>query len=195
MTCLYSKCDKEFVPKNSKTRFCCASHRVMWHRENRSGGLNAAIKSDGPVSSVPGSVTKADINELADQIKESKELKFKAPSGKKKAERLFNKVKFAPVTGKAMDGEKVSPLILDEMGQMAYTPDRVQEEMNKTGNVNPEMEGWINNAAKIMDEPARPLGSELIVRYVPPMPVREDFNHSVDFGAAKREWLLLYGPK
>lgn len=32
--CLYSKCENEFVPKNTKTKFCCASHRVMWHREN-----------------------------------------------------------------------------------------------------------------------------------------------------------------
>jgi hypothetical protein len=31
--CLYSKCEIEFVPKNTKTRFCCAVHRVMWHRE------------------------------------------------------------------------------------------------------------------------------------------------------------------
>jgi hypothetical protein len=31
--CLYSKCETEFVPKNTKTKFCCAVHRVMWHRE------------------------------------------------------------------------------------------------------------------------------------------------------------------
>jgi len=31
--CLYSKCGKEFEPNKPKQKFCCAIHKVYWHRE------------------------------------------------------------------------------------------------------------------------------------------------------------------
>jgi len=38
--CLLSTCNVKFIPKNTKTKFCCASHRVTQWRIDKTKKVN-----------------------------------------------------------------------------------------------------------------------------------------------------------